>query len=169
MIAELDPSTWGTAADAVAAIGTVGALFVALGLLRRELQAHADERERRRSQQARQVSVWVTDCTRADEMGGDDTSAVAIAWRNGSEEPIYDIRIVVWEDWALDSRGMGFSHHSVWPPMSNGTGLIYERISAEMVGFPPVQMGFTDAGGLHWQRLPHGELVEVAEGEGGPC
>jgi hypothetical protein len=58
--AAVDPTTWGTAADWVAAIGTVGALFFALVTLRTELRDRRTDRERNRKAQARRIifRVW---------------------------------------------------------------------------------------------------------------
>jgi hypothetical protein len=51
---------YGTLPDWLAALGTIGAFFAGLRLLRKELEARRDDVEDRRSAQARLVAAWVS-------------------------------------------------------------------------------------------------------------
>src|SRR6266545_2917710 len=71
---------WGDIPTWLAAIGTVGGLFYALRLFRREAQTGRQRDEDRLRELARFVAVWI------NEKG-------TLTMRNGGPEPAYDVGV----------------------------------------------------------------------------
>jgi hypothetical protein len=172
----VDPSA--TTADwiiaggtALAAVGTVGALFVALRQIKTERDARqlqeADTRRKERREQAERVSAWLS--------GPDLETIQPVALLNGSSEPVY--RAVVWmvfiqgagpqtgKEAAALYREQGTWHFysalSVIPPGRSYTsfGGGWGALSAR----PGVEVAFTDRAGIHWLRSADGVLNEIPE------
>jgi hypothetical protein len=102
----------GTVPEAIAAIGTVGALLVALGVWRHEVAVRrTDERQARavhsaaaaaaksaRADQARLVILEFTYDELTDLYSGGEHSIVVAKVKNLSSRPIFDVRIEIPED-----------------------------------------------------------------------
>jgi len=86
----LAQAEWGTVPDWVTAFGTLAAFAVALRLLAKELAARREYEEDRRRDQARLVAAWVE---RFIAMA--PTNQYVVVLRNGSEEPVYDLRVTM--------------------------------------------------------------------------
>ena len=161
---------WGSTADWLAAIGTVGALAVALLLFGR------DQEDRRRAQARRVVSWLVVEPTMSSwtpATGGQATVTevgehLEVVLHNGSEEPVFDCRIQV----------------ELEPPVTVTTtpgGAAWQLTLTERM-LPPGQtrrplwdlhesdlpytyvwMVFTDANNQRWQRSRTGRLSRLAD------
>jgi hypothetical protein len=158
---------WGTVPDWLAAIGTLLAFAVALGLFRKEQKARREYEEDRRREQASRVACWVgmvedPSLPRAPWASDRPLRVVAAVLNNGSEEPIYDCRVHL----ELDPAGTGTFWNGdrrltlaerVVPP-----GRIQYPLRLSHADPPDVSawMIFTDAAGRRWERHPDGRLVE---------
>jgi hypothetical protein len=142
-----DQDRLGTIPDWIAALGTVFAFFVALGLLTKELAARREAEDDRRSEQARRVAAWTLP-------GPVPEITHVLVMHNGSEEPVYAITLIM-ED--QDKPG-SVTRKDFWdylPPEERS------KESSGSVGRPgPITLSFTDAAGRRWTRYPDGRLVE---------
>lgn len=157
MVAELyltvDWPAWLTA------VGTVGALFASLYLLRVQIMARGVEAQERRMAQARRVSAWVANIARVPERNGHFT--VAVRTRNTSDQPVYGTSI------ELD---LGVRGSFIRTPMVLGPGETREfpiEAPAYPRGFPAVSIVFTDSAGHRWLRTSTGELRSPRANEEG--
>jgi hypothetical protein len=166
---------WGTVPDWLAAVGTLAAFAVALGLFRKEQQARRESEDDRRREQASRVASWVgvvedldsPPLPWASEMG---RRRVAAVLHNGSEEPVYDCRVHI----ELDPAATGSFWKAVAGTFQPGErrltltdrtlppGRIQHPLSLGRADLPhaSVWMTFTDAAGRRWKRHPDGRLVE---------
>lgn len=143
---------WGSVPDWFAAIGTVGALVVALLLLGKELK------DRRRAaaladlQPASQVFAWAK-----PEKARKGWATYVL---NGSNEPIYDV--IVRFTPRIDRSGAQ-TVERLWGTVAPGRpekGDWYPNDPREVFGFPRVEIEFTDGRGRHWVRDPDGHLEQ---------
>ncbi len=148
-LADID---WGTAPEWVAAIGTTGALIVALLVLKGELgQRHEQEQERRRDQASR-VAAWL-------EYESVDVTGVElpmVLMKNASESPVFMTEVLVHAPAGFDHGDCTVGAKSL-PP--NHTTRLRLPPGEWLFG----RLWFTDAAGRHWQRHAGGLLVEVEE------
>jgi hypothetical protein len=161
----------GTIPDWIAGIGTFAAFLVTLRLLAKELAARREDREEERRQQASLVAVWVM-------FEVDSTNIVVdsyLALRNGSEQPIYDLRVTIVAedspfasdpeavrntDGTLKEAGPVTHTESLLPP---GDEPVRRDIPHELLpsSFTAPGLSFTDSHGRRWKRYPIGILEEV--------
>jgi hypothetical protein len=164
---------YGTLPDWLAALGTVGAFFAGLRLLRKELDARLDEVEDRRQAQARLVVAW-TDIEQVKGMLGPPAAApsyeFALIVKNNSEEPVYDVRITMVsedspfaddpeaarrEDGTLEAGALE-GRFSMVPPGERIRNAIPLDVAPSP--YPPCSLSFTDAQERRWKRYPNGRL-----------
>lgn len=151
---------WGDVPSWLSAIGTVGALLVAMWLLFEEIKDRRASREADKQRVARRLSGWC-------EVKGDE----AILWiQNLSEEPAYDVvgylgkagtnlESLPYPDNVYMEAGFG-----VVPPGQKLDFKIDDRrffASDIFPDIPAVAIEFTDANGRHWRRLANGELKNI--------
>jgi hypothetical protein len=175
----------GTLADWLAAVGTLAAFAVALGLFRKEQKARREYEEDRRREQARLISAWpevpevpgVADLPRDTDV--DDwlretgTEAyVHLVMKNGSAEPVYRVfAVMVASDspYADDPEagagqpGTAETRRRILPPGEKEIGIFATFLQGFETGIEPgpVSIAFTDAAGRHWKRYSDGRLVEL--------
>jgi len=140
---------WGSMPAWFAAVGTVGALFVALILLRNEMRDRKRTAEIADQKPANGIFVWVEPRTDA---GGWQTFV-----HNQSDEPVYDA--VVYFTPLTDPPMPTVD--SVWgtiPPREVRPGDLYGDRPADIFGIPPVEIEFSDGRGRHWRRDASGQL-----------
>lgn len=174
----------GTFPEAIAAIGTVGALFVAIGVWRHEVGVRrVDEQEARevkrqaelaaraaRGDQARLVVFdFLYDVEHEMRTGGERSVMRAIV-KNLSSRPIFDVRIEVPEQNA-EMRLIEDDEPSNVPNSAHAKAIdahgehkaYYEHI-ARRIDWPWLnerEVTFTDANGVRWTRTPLGQPREV--------
>jgi hypothetical protein len=151
---------WGDVPAWISAIGTVGALWVAMWLLFEDLKDRRASREADKQRVARRLSGWC-------EVKGDK----AILWiQNLSEEPAYDVVGYVGKTGTnLESLPDPDNVYmepvfGVVPPGQKLDFKIDDRrffASDIFPDIPAVAIEFTDANGLHWRRLANGELKNI--------
>jgi hypothetical protein len=169
---------WGPAPDWLAAIGTVGALLVALVLFAR------DQEDRRRAQASRVVcwlvvepttSIWTPgiDLPTTETIVGDHLEVVL---HNGSEEPVFDCRIQVDLDPPVtvtttpDATWRLTLTERMLPPGQTRRPL-WDLHESDLP-YAYVWMVFTDASNRRWQRSHTGRLsrlVDAAERPDAPA
>ena len=158
-------SDWLAAAAALVSAGTalIGLLFT-----RRQLLAQlADVRSRlqeTRSAQAGAITAWAE--RREDNPDGKHTRTVVA--HNGSESPVYQVR--VW----LYSEQRGDARNAMGPPARDPTARRAVPVPGDPLRYPvpvdssapsdrpPVAMTFHDANGRGWFRRFTGGVVELA-------
>jgi hypothetical protein len=154
---------WGSVPEWIAAGGTLAAFFVALRLLAKELVVRREAEEDRRRDQARMVSAWSF-----PELTGDAAPLkldVYIMVRNGSDEPVHDVRItLVPKDspFAADpeqAREKAPWKAYDWDLLPPGGPI---KVFIDFHSSAPVVLGltFTDSQGRRWRRVG-GTLTEV--------
>ena len=143
---------WGTVPDWLAAVGTVGALGVALVLLAKELRARREASEDRVREHARYVAAWL------DEPPS--SSPALLLLHNGGQEPAYEC-IVKWTQGGYDEPQQ-LAAFAVLPPGETLGAPV--TTPAFMSLLPPLTIFFTDARGIRWQRDPGGQLARIAPG-----
>lgn len=174
----------GAVGTCVAAVGTVGALWVGLVRISRERRQRlaADEqlREERRREQARRVAAYMGEeekPTQAPNAQTDDQGQTAFYLVNGSLEPVYSVVVGMvfiqgagprsLEDMLelnqkqYDGRQgpmttVGMLPGGLYRVWVSGTG--WHRI---LSGRPGVEIAFTDAAGVHWIRRASGQMEEL--------
>jgi len=143
---------WGDVPGWFAAIGTVGALFVALVLLHNERRDRERAAEVADQKPADGIFAWVAPRTDA---GGWQTFV-----HNRSDEPVYDAVVYFTP---LTDPPMP-TVESVWgtiPPGETKPGDRYGDRPADIFGIPPVEIEFTDGRGRHWRRNSEGKLQQI--------
>jgi hypothetical protein len=173
----------GTIPEAVAAIGTMGALWVAVLVWRHEVTARrADERELRiaqdvagaaeraaRADQARLVILDFEYDDLLDMSTGGAYSYFAATARNLSNRPIFDVQIEV----PPDNPQVQLRAHDDNPLNTPTARAIdahdkhiasYEHVAKEidwawLAGVPVLR--YTDANGVRWTRTPTGQPQEI--------
>ncbi len=160
LLSELD---WGNVPAWLGAIGSVGALAVALFLLNGELKArHRDDEEHARAQ-AGAVSIWV-EWSDADRLN----SSAEVTILNRSSAAIYDCRVGVASP---DSSDGQFSWRlPVVPPSDVALKRqlpavrLQGQANAEWpsaLGLPVVQMTFADVYGRRWRITSAGQWTQL--------
>jgi hypothetical protein len=139
----------GTLPEWLAAVGIVGALFVALRLSGRELAARRAAAEDREKDQARLISAWA----QMSSEGGLGT----VMLRNGSGEPAYDVSIYGTSD-VYDEPPIVFQL-AVLPPGETIDTRAHPP-GPYMAEIPPMDLAFTDSRGTRWRRLAAGAQLE---------
>ncbi len=141
---------WGTTPEWLAAIGTVGGLFYALLLYRRESKARHLLEEDRLRDQARFVAAWI------NEEG-------TLTLRNGANEPVYDAVICHSREEGFD-RGerLPILHQmAILPPLA----VVDTKVEVpHPMGTTMFRLAFTDARGLRWVREGGGALIRISPG-----
>lgn len=160
-------------AEWVAAIGTIGAFTVTIGLLWKELREAARRRDDDRRAQARQVSVWpgAVAYNRWDDAPRRFEYFVSLGVRNGSDEPAYDVWIFVntpTVEWVPEFRrslelGLlppGYRSESHRVIMGNAD---YRQSEPPHIRTTEVRLElfFRDAAGRLWRRFPNGRLAQA--------
>jgi hypothetical protein len=157
---------WGDAAEWVGSLATSGALLLTYGLLRLTREDQQVLSMEQRLGQARKVSAWCEKVTPSDGRGPDD---VVVRLRNGSDEPIYGIRVAVGADWwSENTKYVEIDLGYVVSPHYNEEHAVKLRVGREPDGTveisPPVEIIFSDAsGGRFWHRDRYGGLREITE------
>ena len=132
---------WGTVPDWIAAIGTTGALLVAVTLLWREQRDHDVA-------QARLVSAWVNE---VDDSRPEPLSGVVV--QNKSDEPVYDVIIFLFDSVAhaeVGEPGQEIFHVEVLPPGTRHRAT--DSVHARMGHIPLLTLTFTDSSNRRWTR-----------------
>jgi hypothetical protein len=86
---------WGSVPDWLAAVGTLLAFAVALGLFRKEQTARREQEEDRRREQVGPVSAWTELEVQRDEAGQASGMDFQVYIRNGGPEPVHDLRVTL--------------------------------------------------------------------------
>lgn len=180
---------WGDVAGWVGGIGTVAAFAATVWLLfqqNRTLREQGeqlrilrvqerDRQEDRRSEQAKFVSAWASNWQPLPRMAGAlppdplaDTveSGVVVRIRNASEEPVWNVGLMVWSHWGVEAKNV-FTPLQLIPPGETRVADVTIALPKEMSISPPVELVFTDAAGRHWHRDAEGRL-ETPEGKTRP-
>ncbi|GJM38421.1 MAG: hypothetical protein DHS20C19_17880 [Acidimicrobiales bacterium] len=152
------PANEATAADWLAAIGTVGALMTAILVLAR------DTLDRRRNQ-ARKVNAWAVEILpkrdRSDNgaLVAMEGSCVLVRALNTGEEPAYDFHVWVHHDFSPQSAIMGSHDRTILHPGSQDVYVDGVQLpEGGLASLPLVDVTFRDAAGRRWQRLHTGQL-----------
>lgn len=150
-----DGATW-AGAIATTLLFIVGG--VQINSERRARKAEARDRVKKsREQQAVRVSAWV----------GDVGSTAEAHLLNASDEPVYQVVVwLVFIQGAAPRRGEDVATHfpgtlSVLPPGRWTTELRWP--GGGMSLWPGIEVGFTDARGIHWIRRALGSVEETSE------
>jgi len=152
---------WGDVASWVSAIGTAGALLIALWLLFEDLKDKRSLRQADKERVARRVSGW---CEVIDNK--------ATLWiQNLAEEPAYDVVGYVGKS-GTDLEALPEPDNMYMEPVFGivppGQKLDFEiedtqyYVSGIFPDIPEVAIEFTDANGLHWRRLSSGLLKSIS-------
>lgn len=140
---------WGTVPDWFAGVGTVGALIIALVLLKNEMADRKRVAESHDRKPADAIFAWVQPRTDA---GGWEAYVM-----NRGDGPVYDA--VVYYTPLTDPPLP--TVESVWgtiPPGDARPGDRYADHPTDLFGIPPVEIEFTDGRGRHWRRKADGQL-----------
>lgn len=149
--------------EAMAAVGTVGALVAAIWSIQRQAaRDQATELDRRLAAeraQAEHVSAW---CLGTGDPNADGLD-VHVMCRNGSTAPVYSLGITAYpiEQW---------QHAQTWVTRDDLGALGPGKEARLVVRFSPpvtfnlgthtpVAVRFVDAAGRHWLRQPDGTLI----------
>lgn len=161
---------WGTMPEWFAAVGTVGALFVAGAVWRHDVNnRRADERRRiqaEKRQQAELITAWIK---------MDSPAYAVVALYNASQGVVYDLQIELrFADRSprlASGLALAFSglkrttargRIAVLGPGS-GTVYVARTVSAELEA-RSVELWFRDQRGNYWQRGDNGQLAAVNRG-----
>jgi len=142
-----DVPTW------LAAVGTLAAFGVGLGVLnlqRKDLRERDDDS---RKDQARRISVW---CESVTPVTNDGVVGISVHYRNASEEPVYELLVYV-----RSALGLSNTHVGTVPPGADTdvTMNVSERVRGEFAHVPPVLSSFRDSANRWWIRDEQGELL----------
>lgn len=164
----------GTIPDWLAAFGTLAAFGVALTLLAKELAERREYLEDRRRDQAGRVAAWPE-----LEIQSGQPSRYVIVLRNGSEEPVYDVKVTLVakdspfasdpesvrnEDGSFKEAGPISLSEEILPP---GEPVRYPIPSGLLPhAYTSPGLSFTDSRDRRWKRYPKGRLEEP--GRSGP-
>jgi hypothetical protein len=135
--------------------------YLLLRITRREQTAQQDEQRRA---QARLISAWPAD---NDHDGDRPRDTVTVVLQNASHEPVYSLRAAVGKAWAgeeIGYRNLRFDY--IMPPKSKQEKVIsvdWLRPPSGSQISPPVELIFSDAGGIFWHRDRYGVLTEIRE------
>ncbi len=161
MLASAD--RWGDYPTWVAAIGTVAAVFAAIGLAARETWERRRERER---QQAELVTAWL------ESIGGptpDGLRPSKIVVTNGSQQLVYrfiasqvPVRGAIREDFRSQIGAGAWEFRAFkgeLPPGRTDLDVTYPGGGGH-IRFA-IELAFRDAGGRSWIRTAQGELKRI--------
>jgi hypothetical protein len=150
----IDPAWIDAAANLFSAVGTVGALAVALVLLRQEQQREALRSEEQRRSQAVKVSAWLEALRSAH--GGQD---LFFHVHNASEMPIFEVSLPtpVPDEDETEAVFIGL----VPPGQTIQRPAPKDWLSAYFSP-EPVQIEFLDSSGQQWTRDEQGALTRSA-------
>ena len=141
---------WGNVPGWFAAIGTVGALFVALWLLRTDMRDRKRTAEVVDQKPANGIFAWVEPRTDA---GGWQTFV-----HNRSDEPVYDAVVYFTPLTDPPLRTVESVLGTIPPRREAKPGDLYGDRPTDIFGIPPVEIEFTDGRGRHWRRDASGRL-----------
>lgn len=143
---------WGNVPEWLAAIGTVGALAVALFLLKQEIDDRRRAKSKAQQWPASGIVAWAEPRTDA---GGWQTVAL-----NRSDEPVYDVvvRFTPLREGGSDPIESVSGTLAPGPPKPLDT---YGDTPQDLFGIPPVEIEFTDGRGRHWLRTANGALNQL--------
>lgn len=164
---------WAAILGTLLALGAVVATVLLLLLQQRQLklqQAELREAQADRvREQASHVSAWVSGWSRnpSDIMN----TVVDLRVVNTSGEPVYEVVVIVKDDWVADATYWTTSRKTVLPP---GQPEWTPRLSVSLAPLdqdvsPPVEVRFTDAAGRHWRRTQEGRLEVLPKGVDRPA
>lgn len=142
---------WGSVPDWFAAVGTVGALLVALVLLGKEMSDRREAKSRADRYPADGIFAWAAPRTDA---GGWQTFLL-----NTTSEPVYDV-VVRFQRFA-DTSQVSESVFGTLPPGGPTPGDRYGDRPDDVFGIPPVEIEFTDGRSRYWLRNFDGQLREL--------
>lgn len=155
-----DVALWGDIASWFSAVGTVGALGVAMWLLIEDLRDRRNNRELEKRRVARRISGW---CDTKDDH--------AILWiQNLAEEPAYDVVGYVGKagtDLEVLPEEGNLYMEPVFGVVPPGTKLDFRIDDKRFYSgdifpdIPAVAVEFTDPDGNHWRRLSDGSLKQI--------
>lgn len=143
--------SWGSVPDWVAAVGTVGALLVALFLLKREIDDRRARQRKNDMKPATQVFGWV--------VAKDDSWGLKV--QNNGDEPVFDLVFYATPPVGLGQPTTRQVLFGTVPPKIVLDGEYHEHPDERedlLFGFPSVEIEFTDGRGRHW-LLPHRHQV----------
>jgi hypothetical protein len=153
-------------AGVFAAIGTVGALVVAVGLLRNEQLARRGQEEREARAQADLVSAWWLGTARFDptererERGAQTSFSLKASVHNGSDAPIYDVIVEMPRSAEVGDDFEPGDLEILRPRTDVEVPMLWRCQPPEnecIFGIPSVT--FTDTHGVRWRRGHRGEIA----------
>jgi len=169
---------WGTVAEWVGALGTIGAFIAAVAVFRKELdslhaerESRSEERELRRREHARTVAVWVDDREAFIAEGVAPTYETTMHVKNASSWPVHNCVAYLIHPIAGPADDPAHPDHlaaselviGAVPPGETVSEVVdQDCIDRDRVIFPGLvaEVAFTDSAGLHWRRLVDGTLQE---------
>ena len=144
-----DPTTWGTIGQWAAAAGTTLVFLTTLYVIRR------DAKVRRRSQ-SRKVVYYETESKREqDQIEGNHRYWYNATVKNLSDEPIYDIRLIIVSKEGRRRLIDGLSSAELLLPEES-----FSFRSGRPFAFRFVDAFFRDNSGFYWRRRIDGKLEE---------
>lgn len=151
---------WGDIPTWLSAVGTVGALFVALKLLNEDLKDRREIRKKALENDARKVSCWY-----------EQSKKYATVWvQNMSEEPVYNLVANIGSADAdlnafpdLDNKHMGIVFGILGPSQKQDYKVEDERYfsGSHFPDIAQIAVEFTDSKDSHWRRCENGELKQI--------
>ena len=160
------PSEWGTVADWIGSVGTVGALLLTYRLLRHELHARRVDEDERVWEQARlvTVNVGVVSHPQFDPVSGRAHGPFQLEVmghvNNGSPAPITNVSIVTG---ALAQPGEPSGRCSLLEPGTKFGHVAQYADAPSASDSAPWAIGqFTDARQVRWERCSDGALRKLS-------
>jgi hypothetical protein len=156
----ITPEMWniaGTIVNSLSALGTLGALIMAVVVYRR-----AEDDKRR--EQASKITVMASPFKRQPDTDGEGKVAEgALQVTNHSDLPVYSIRASFGVVYPIAVRHGHYdmSMHSVGPGETRSVKLKSTDEQQETL-LPQASLLFIDAAGRYWFRLDTGHLYEVS-------
>lgn len=147
---------WGSVADWVAAVGTVGSLFAALHIIKEERKEKRKAVEDAPLLQAQLVSAW-------SEVENDQHVLFAM---NGGINPIYDVMVYGSPvDFIAHPSGPSHNVEVLFGTIAPGKTLDEkgqsDRLKCDRFGEPSVEIEFTDVHERHWKRGADRKVIEI--------
>jgi hypothetical protein len=160
LIAQLQ---WGDFPTWLAAIGTIGAVLVALGLALAEGRRREQANRRR---QAESVTAWLDDLVIAVEVSEGSPAPSGLVIQNGSNQLIYQViaNLVVTQGGGTVPRETGYQCRRFISHVPPGRmdSMIDLRGGIGVMTRWGVELVFRDSAGRSWLRGVDGELKELA-------
>jgi hypothetical protein len=121
----------------------------------------------RRRDQARLVSGWLMSSQVVKTEGKADEITTMLHLRNGSQEPVYQVAVLVTDGVDDPSTYTAWLRNTLPPDHTLHVELtlpLGTTLPKEESGFGTIYIWFADSAGRAWQRLPDGRLVETGRG-----